>query len=69
MAAPLKTPLGFNPIPTLPSGIAVAEPTPVPAPSGLVEQVKATFAKVNKFRDDLNLPNPGSYEGVNREVK
>ncbi|KAF9434070.1 translocase of outer mitochondrial membrane [Entomortierella beljakovae] len=64
-ASPLKTPLGFNPIPTTPAPVAPVEA----APSGLLGQVKDTFAKLNKFRDDLNLPHPGSFEGVNREVK
>lgn len=36
---------------------------------GLVEQVKNAYAQVDKFRANLNLPNPGTYEGVNREVK
>lgn len=64
MASPLKTPLGFNPIPSVPV------PTPVEAaPSGLLDQVKGAFSKVTQFRDSLNLPNPGTYEGVNREVK
>jgi len=65
MASPLKTPLGFNPIPASPAAPVYAEP----APSGLVDHVKGAFASVNKFRDNLNLPNPGTYEGVNREVK
>ncbi|KAG0294957.1 translocase of outer mitochondrial membrane [Dissophora globulifera] len=66
MASPLKSPLGFNPIPA-------ASPAPVEpvsaAPAGLLDQAKAAFAKVNQFREDLNLPNPGTYEGVSREVK
>lgn len=67
MAAPLKTPLGFNPIPNLSTAAPIAaEPA---APAGLVDQVKGAFQKVNSFRDSLNLPNPGTYEGVNREVK
>ena len=65
MASPLKTPLGFNPIPVTPAPVAPVEP----APTGLLHQAKAAFAKVNQFREDLNLPNPGTYEGVNREVK
>ncbi|KAF9316113.1 translocase of outer mitochondrial membrane [Podila horticola] len=36
---------------------------------GLVDQVKNAYAQVDKFRANLNLPNPGTYEGVNREVK
>lgn len=34
-----------------------------------MEQVKEAWTKVNRFRDGLNLPNPGTFEGVNREVK
>ncbi|KAF8926209.1 hypothetical protein BGZ52_005927, partial [Haplosporangium bisporale] len=65
MASPLKTPLGFNPIPSIPAPVAPVEA----APSGLLDQVKGAFSKVTQFRDSLNLPNPGTYEGVNREVK
>lgn len=65
MASPLKTPLGFNPIPSIPAPVAPIEA----APSGLLDQVKGAFSKVTQFRDSLNLPNPGTYEGVNREVK
>lgn len=36
---------------------------------GLVEHVKNAYAQVDKLRAKLNLPNPGTYEGVNREVK
>ncbi|KAF8976422.1 translocase of outer mitochondrial membrane [Entomortierella lignicola] len=64
-ASPLKTPLGFNPIPSVPAPVAPVEA----APSGLLGQIKDAFAKVNKFRDDLNLPHPGTFEGVNREVR
>ncbi|KAG0286371.1 translocase of outer mitochondrial membrane [Linnemannia gamsii] len=67
MAAPLKTPLGFNPLPNMSAAAPV--PTEPAAPAGLVDQVKGAFQKVNSFRDSLNLPNPGTYEGVNREVK
>ncbi|KAF9998606.1 hypothetical protein BGZ65_005902, partial [Modicella reniformis] len=72
MASPLKTPLGFNPIHAVPAApapapAAAAAPAPVaasgaPPSSGLLDQAKAAFAKVNQFRDDLNLPNPGTYE-------
>lgn len=34
-----------------------------------MEQVKDAWAKVNRFHDSLNLSNPGTFEGVNREVK
>ncbi|KAF8979604.1 translocase of outer mitochondrial membrane [Entomortierella lignicola] len=68
MAAPLKTPLGFNPLAPA-SAPAVVVPSEPAAPLGLLDQAKATFAKISKFRDDLDLPNPGTYEGVNREVK
>lgn len=64
--SPLKTPFGFSP--KTATSIPVAVPTEN-APSGLLDQVKGTFARITKFRDELNLPNPGSYEAVNREVK
>ncbi|KAF9292701.1 translocase of outer mitochondrial membrane [Mortierella antarctica] len=35
----------------------------------LVEHVKNAYAQVDKLRAKLNLPNPGTYEGVKREVK
>lgn len=67
-SSPLKTPLGFNPIPSspAPADVPLTEKT---ALVGMLDQAKEAFAKVNKFRDDLNLPNPGTYEGINREVK
>ncbi|KAG0224851.1 eukaryotic porin/Tom40 [Mortierella sp. GBAus27b] len=69
MASPLKTPFGFNP--AAPPAVPVA---PVPTTGsagapGLLDQAKAAFARVHQFREDLNLPNPGTYEGVHREVK
>ncbi|KAG0000788.1 translocase of outer mitochondrial membrane [Entomortierella chlamydospora] len=64
-ASPLKTPFGFNPTSPIPAPAVPVEA----APSDLLGQVKDAFAKVNKFRDDLNLPHPGTYEGVNREVR
>lgn len=72
MASPLKTPLGsFQPIPNAHSPQPVMSTMPVTEkPSlGLVDQVKNAYAQVDKFRANLNLPNPGTYEGVNREVK
>src|SRR5690606_11195783 len=67
-SSPLKTPFGFNPIPSspVPADVPLAEKS---ALAGMVDQAKEAFAKVNKFRDDLKLPNPGTYEGINREVK
>lgn len=71
MAAPPKTPFGFSPAapvaPIAPAGSATS--STAAAPTGLLDQAKAAFAKVQRFREDLNLPNPGTYEGVNREVK
>ncbi|KAG0271085.1 translocase of outer mitochondrial membrane [Linnemannia exigua] len=71
MASPLKTattPFGFNPHTGVPPVVDFTPSRPA-QPTGLVGQVKDAFAKVARFRDDLNLPNPGSFEGVNREVK
>ncbi|KAG9327190.1 hypothetical protein KVV02_000906 [Mortierella alpina] len=69
MASSTPTPFGFNPAT---SSFATA-PAPVEAttaaPSSLLSQAKSTFAKINQFRDSLNLPHPGTYEGSNREVK
>lgn len=71
MASPLKTPLGaFQPIPNAhPPQLVSTMPVAEKPSLGLVEQVKNAYAQVDKFRANLNLPNPGTYEGVNREVK
>ncbi|KAF9095975.1 translocase of outer mitochondrial membrane [Mortierella sp. AD031] len=69
MTSPLKTPFGYNPHTAVPPVVDFTPTTNTQSSTGFVGQVKDAFAKVNKFRNDLNLPNPGSFEGVNREVK
>ncbi|KAG0092102.1 translocase of outer mitochondrial membrane [Podila epicladia] len=73
MASPLKTPVGsFHPIPNAhpPQQPRVSTMPVTEKPSlGLIEQVRNAYAQVDKFRANLNLPNPGTYEGINREVK
>ncbi|CAO3565213.1 unnamed protein product [Mortierella alpina] len=71
MASSTPAPFGFNPatssFATAPA--PVEAPAAAAAPSGLLSQAKSTFAKISQFRDSLNLPHPGTYEGSNREVK
>jgi hypothetical protein len=82
MTSPLKTttPFGYNPhtgvppavvdfTPSKPSATSTTTTTTTTTAGGLVGQVKDAWSKVNRFRDDLNLTNPGTFEGVNREVK
>ncbi|KAG0238898.1 translocase of outer mitochondrial membrane [Actinomortierella wolfii] len=69
MASPLKTPFGFNPIPAAAPAPAPQEPAPTGFVASTTHSIKQAYARVQKFRDELNLPNPGSYEAVHREVK
>ncbi|KAG0058773.1 translocase of outer mitochondrial membrane [Linnemannia elongata] len=72
MTSPLKTttPFGYNPHTAVPPVVDFTPSKPTATGGGgLVDQVKEAWTKVNRFRDGLNLPNPGTFEGVNREVK
>ncbi|KAF9127879.1 translocase of outer mitochondrial membrane [Mortierella sp. GBA39] len=71
MTSPLKTttPFGYNPHTAVPPVLDFTPSKPTSTGGGLVDQVKEAWTNVNRFRDGLNLPNPGTFEGASREVK
>ncbi|KAG9062076.1 translocase of outer mitochondrial membrane [Linnemannia hyalina] len=71
MTSPLKTttPFGYNPHTAAPPVVDFTPSKPTSTGGGLVDQVKEAWTNVNRFRDGLNLPNPGTFEGASREVK
>ncbi|KAF9926400.1 translocase of outer mitochondrial membrane [Linnemannia zychae] len=69
MTSPVKSPFGFNPHTPVPPVIDFSPSKQQQQPTGVVAQVKNTFAKISQFRDNLKLPNPGSFEGASRELK